>query len=144
MVGKRKIEAHRWLKQAEFDLQAARWNIQGGFYDTACFLAQQSGEKALKSLLYYLGMRKTAILTHSLIELLRAGEKQLPTLTTLTGEARQLDLHYVPSRNPNALPSGYPHMFYDKGWADQAVHAAPEILKLVQEFYRDRRESDIL
>ena len=40
MPAKRKAEARRWLQQALYDLKAARWNIQGGFHDTACFLAQ--------------------------------------------------------------------------------------------------------
>ena len=66
MTSKRKVEATRWWQQAVYDLQAMRWNIQGGFYSTACFLAQQAGEKALKSLLYSLGARRTALLTHSL------------------------------------------------------------------------------
>ena len=63
------------VPQAFYDLQAARWNIQGGFYDTACFLAQQAGEKALKSLLYYEGARRTALLTHSLVEMVGKEKK---------------------------------------------------------------------
>ena len=59
MTGKRKTEAKRWFQQAYYDLKATRWNIQGGFYDTACFLAQQAGEKALKSFLYFQGARRT-------------------------------------------------------------------------------------
>ncbi len=67
MTGKRKGEAARWYRQAAYDIKAARWNIKGGFHDTACFLAQQAGEKALKYLLYYLGARKQALFTHSLV-----------------------------------------------------------------------------
>jgi HEPN domain-containing protein len=62
MASQRKAEARRWYQQASYDLKAVRWSIQGGFDDTACFLAQQAGEKALKSLLYYLGTRRTALL----------------------------------------------------------------------------------
>lgn len=51
MAGKRKAEAERWFKQAGYDLKAARWNIEGGFHDTACFLAQPAARKALESLL---------------------------------------------------------------------------------------------
>jgi hypothetical protein len=69
MPGKRKFEAKRWFQQAYFDLKAIRWNIQGGFFDTGCFLAQQAAEKALKSLLYFQGARRTALLTHSLVEM---------------------------------------------------------------------------
>jgi HEPN domain-containing protein len=52
MEMKRTNEAERWFRQTFYDLQAARWNLEGGFFSTVCFLAQQSGEKALKALLY--------------------------------------------------------------------------------------------
>jgi HEPN domain-containing protein len=55
MAGPLRAEARRWFQQACYDLQAVRWNMQGGFYDTACLVAQQAAEKALKSLLYYWG-----------------------------------------------------------------------------------------
>jgi HEPN domain-containing protein len=58
MTGKRKPEAKRWFQQAYYDLKATRWNIEGGFYVTACFLAQPSAEKALKSILYFTGSSK--------------------------------------------------------------------------------------
>ncbi|HXF70490.1 MAG TPA: hypothetical protein VNK89_11875 [Thermoflexus sp.] len=38
MSGKRRYEAHRWFQQARYDLEAVRWNVEGGFYATACFL----------------------------------------------------------------------------------------------------------
>jgi HEPN domain-containing protein len=78
MTGKRKAEATRWYRQAVYDLKAARWNIEGGFHDTACFLAQQAGEKALKSLLYYSGSRRQALSTHSIVEMIGAVEKKSP------------------------------------------------------------------
>jgi HEPN domain-containing protein len=91
MSGKRKAEASRWVRQAGYDLQAARWTIEGGFHDTACFLAQQAGAKALKSLLYYLGARRLALLTHSLVEMLGETAKRLPELERLLPDARELD-----------------------------------------------------
>lgn len=144
MTGKRKTEAARWLRQAEYDLKAVRWNIEGGFHDTACFLAQQAGEKALKSLLYYLAARKTALLTHSLVEMIGVAGKRVAKLTSLLAEARQLDLHYIPSRYPNGLPSGYPHAFYARDTADEAVRAADRILTAVIDHYRAAGETDIL
>lgn len=100
MSGKRTAEATRWYRQAVYDLSAARWNIEGGFHDTACFLAQQAGEKALKSLLYYLGARRTALLTHSLVEMARVAAKKVEPLTGLRPECRELDL----TLHPLALP----------------------------------------
>ena len=144
MSGKRKAEASRWVKQAGYDLKAARWTIEGGFHDTACFLAQQAGEKALKSLLYYLGARRVALLTHSLVEMLAEAAKRLPGLDRLLPEARELDLHYIPSRYPNGLPSGYPHTFYGRETADGAVEAADRILGAVSRHYRDAGDQDLL
>lgn len=144
MTGKRKSEAKRWFQQAFYDLQAARWNIQGRFYDTACFLAQQAGKKVLKSLLYYEGARRTALLTHSLVEMIREGEKKVKALSRLLDQARELDLHYIPSRYPNGLPSGYPHQFYGKKVAQKAVIAAEKIFSSVRNFYQSQKEKEIL
>src|SRR5437870_9063455 len=144
MTQKRKGEATRWFQQAEHDLRAARWNVQGGFHDTACFLSHQAGEKALKSLLYYVGARRAALLTHSLVEMITHAAKQVPGLKELIEDARELDLHYIPSRYPNGLPSGYPHAFYGRATADKAVEAGERILDAVAGHYRGAGEHDIL
>lgn len=127
-----------------YDLKAARWNIEGGFHDTACFLAQQAGEKGLKSLLYFLGARRTALLTHSLVEMAGEVGKQVLPVAGLTEEARMLDLHYIPSRYPNGLPSGYPHMFYGKPTAEGALRAAEKVVQAVADYYRSCGEHEIL
>jgi len=144
MAGKRKAEAKRWFQQASYDLQAVRWNMKGGFYDTACFLAQQAGGKALKSLMYYLGAKRAALLTHSLLEMIQEASKEANALTGLTDEARELDLHYVPSRYPNGLPSGYPHQFYGKSTAEKALCAADKIVASVRDYYKAQGEEEFL
>jgi HEPN domain-containing protein len=93
---KRTNEAERWFRQAFYDLQAARWNLEGGFFSTVCFLAQQSGEKALKALLYAKGGRRQALFTHSLVEMVKAARKlNVEGIDKLTTPARGLDLHYT-------------------------------------------------
>jgi HEPN domain-containing protein len=144
MTGKRKAEATRWYRQAVYDLKAARWNIEGGFHDTACFLAQQAGGKALKSLLYYSGSRRQALLTHSIVQMIRTVEKKVPGLKKNLEEARELDLHYIPSRYPNGLPSGYPHQFYGKETSEKAVNGAAKILELVTGHYSAAGEQEII
>ncbi len=47
-------EAKRWLRQAENDLEFARLGLREGFFSQACFLAQQSAEKAVKAIGYAL------------------------------------------------------------------------------------------
>jgi HEPN domain-containing protein len=144
MTGKRKAEATRWYRQAAYDLKAARWNIKGGFHNTACFLAQQAGEKALKSLLYYSGARKQALFTHSIVEMIGAVDKKVPSLGEILEEARELDLHYIPSRYPNGLPSGYPHQFYGKETSEKAVNGSEKIFELVTGHYSSAGEQDII
>jgi len=144
MAGTRKTEARRWFQQAHYDLKAAEWNFKGSFYNTVCFLAQQSGEKALKSLLYYSGARRRALLTHSLVEMVQESGKKIKEVSSLIEEARQLDLHYIPSRYPNGLPSGYPHKFYGKRVAKEALKTADKIFSTIREYYQSQGETEIL
>jgi HEPN domain-containing protein len=144
MIGKRKTEARRWFQQAYYDLKATRWNIEGGFYDTACFIAQQAAEKALKSILYFTGSRRKALMTHSTVEMVREAGKKINSLVELINEARELDLHYIPSRYPNGIPSGYPHQFYGRKNADQALTAAEKIFNAVKDYYLSGEHEDII
>jgi HEPN domain-containing protein len=144
MIGKRKTEARRWFQQAYYDLKATRWNIEGGFYDTACFIAQQAAEKALKSILYFTGSRRKALMTHSTVEMVREAGKKINSLVELINEARELDLHYIPSRYPNGIPSGYPHQFYGRKNADQALTAADKIFNAIKDYYLSGKHEDII
>ena len=144
MTGKRKTEARRWFQQALYDLKATRWNIEGEFYDTACFIAQQAGEKALKSILYFLGSRRKALMTHSTVEMVREAGLKINSMLDLLDDARELDLHYIPSRYPNGIPSGYPHQFYGKKNADQALVAAEKVFNSVKDYYLLGGHKDII
>lgn len=59
--------------------------------------AQQSAEKALKAFLYSKGY--TSIITHSIKELLRECEKIEAEFNELSGEARFLDMFYIPTKD---------------------------------------------
>jgi HEPN domain-containing protein len=144
MQEKRRAEATRWFQQALHDLKAARWNIEGGFHSTACFLAQQGAEKALKSLMYSQGARKTALMTHSLVEMTQEAQKSKPGFPSILNQARELDLHYIPSRYPNGLPSGYPHQFYTQDVAERALAAASDILNAIRTHYEELGETGII
>ena len=61
-------EALRWFLQAEDDYRFVQWALgKKRFFDKGCFIAQQSGEKAIKACLYAMGQRK--VLGHSLHEM---------------------------------------------------------------------------
>jgi HEPN domain-containing protein len=132
----RREEAKRWMLQAKFDLKAAAWNLEGGFFNTVCFLAQQSAEKALKSALYYCGASRTKLMTHSTVQLLTEASAFIQFSEQFLDDARELDLHYIPARYPNGLPGGYPHSFYGKNTATEALRCAESILEVVSEYYR--------
>lgn len=98
----------------------------------------------MRSLLYFLGARRTALLTHSLVEMTSEAGKRIPGLLNLLDDARKLDLHYIPSRYPNGLPSGYPHRFYARQMAEEAVNAGDRILTGVEANYRELNEEGII
>ncbi len=60
-------EGKRWLRQAERDLDDARYAFKGKRYNLTCFLAQQAAEKALKGYLYAQGAE--LVMGHSVREL---------------------------------------------------------------------------
>jgi HEPN domain-containing protein len=125
-------EAARWLKQARYDLEAAKYNAEGEFYATACFSAQQSAEKALKAFLLRQGER--FVTGHSVTELCeRCGEHQ-EAFASMTTQVGKLDRFYIPTRYPNGLPGGVPAEVYDEQDAERAISLAIEVLELVEQY----------
>lgn len=53
--------------------------MNGGLVYAGC-LAQQASAKALKSLLYSLGARRIALLTHSLVDMVQEGQTRVSAL----------------------------------------------------------------
>lgn len=74
----------------------------------------------------------------------REAGKEVTTVRGVIAESRALDLHYIPSRYPDGLPSGYPHRFYGQETAEQAIHAAKKIFQVVTDYYSSTKEADIL
>ena len=123
-------EGLRWLDQAEADLRTASHCRAAGDFYAAAFFAQQAAEKALKALLYLHGYR--AILTHSVVDLLREASTLAPGLAGLEPLGRELDRHYIGARYPNFYPSGAPHRYYSDQEAERCVSYAASILEAVR------------
>ncbi|MGD9194330.1 MAG: HEPN domain-containing protein, partial [Desulfobacterales bacterium] len=67
--------AQRWFRQSEDDYRFVEWlKREADFFDKGCFMAQQAGEKALKSCLYATGKRR--VIGHSLYEMADQLSKQ--------------------------------------------------------------------
>lgn len=127
---KSRLEAKRWLKQAERTLETAQWNLEGGFYEEVCFLSQQAAEKSLKAYLYSKGRR--TLMTHSTFELVRECMKFSKDFSDLIGYCRSLDKHYLPTRYPNAIPGGAPYEIYTKQDSKESIMQTEKILKTVK------------
>lgn len=124
-----RVEAVRWLDQAERDLAAAESNQRAGFHEWACFVAQQSVVKALKSFLYLGGER--AVIGHSINDLLLRCVAQEPGFARHRA-AKRLDEVYISSRYPNGSTSGTPGQFYEEKDAEECRALARGIVAFVK------------
>ncbi|MGQ9468150.1 MAG: HEPN domain-containing protein [Anaerolineae bacterium] len=135
------IEAKRWFRQAQADLEVAYALRRGGYYAAACFHSQQAAEKAMKALFYSQGSR--VVLGHSVRELALQGEKLDPSFANVREAGALLDQFYIPTRYPNGLPPpAIPSQSYTASQADMALEAAEQVLEVVGTFLR--AHTDIL
>lgn len=124
-------EADRWFRQGENDLRAAEWCEQGGFFAQACFWAQQSAAKMLRSLLFM--NKEDARETRSVSELLERCLTYDEDFKTTVAESGRLDIYYKTSRYPDSLPGGIPAELITSRDSREAIKIATDIFKLVEE-----------
>lgn len=115
-----------WLEAAESDIKHAQNDMQDGFYNWACFSAQQAAEKAVKAVFQKMGAEAWG---HSVADLLRELIKRYPIPEELLNGALELDKAYIPTRYPNAHPSGSPKDLYTKEEAKRLIKHAERIVK---------------
>ena len=115
-----------WMDQAEGDLRHARNDLQGEFYDWACFSAQQAAEKAVKAVFQRMGAEAWG---HSVADLLTelGGRHTVPD--RLRDGALELDKAYIPAQYPNAHPSGAPRTRYTRTEAARLIEYASQIIE---------------
>lgn len=119
-------EAVRWFDQAMDDYRFVEWvNQENRFFDKGCFIAQQSGEKALKACLYASGERR--VIGHSLFEMVSRLIKITDEFESIEEPCKRLDRFYIPTRYPNGLPGGSPYQVY----STTELHTALVDLKVV-------------
>jgi HEPN domain-containing protein len=115
-----------WMDQAEGDLEHAKSDKEHGYHNWACFSAQQSAEKALKAVFQKL---RAEAWGHSVADLLKELSKKYNISEELEEGALELDKAYIPTRYPNALPSGSPRSRYTKVEARRLIEHAERILE---------------
>lgn len=133
MLDRREVE--RWYRQAEHTMASADHDREAGDYAWACFKAHQAAEFAVKALLRALGKVATG---HGLLALLdRLHAEGVTSPDTSRDAARRLDLHYIPSRYPDAFPVGAPFEYYGAGEAEKALADARSIIEWVRRVVAD-------
>ena len=115
-----------WMDQAESDLRHARSDVAGGYFDWACFSAQQAAEKAVKAVFQRMGAEAWG---HSVADLLTELAARRTVPERLHEAGLELDKAYIPTRYPNAHPSGAPRTRYTRAEAERLISYADEILK---------------
>ncbi len=135
MCGTVRDEVKRWLSEAEWDLGNAEILYREGRWNATAFYSHQAGEKAVKALLYSVNEAPWGHSVRILLEryFKKAGVGRDEGLLRC---ARELDMHYVLSRYPNAHPAGTPHEAYDEATARKALNAARRIIEYVKEVLR--------
>ncbi|MEM1570382.1 MAG: HEPN domain-containing protein [Candidatus Bathyarchaeia archaeon] len=118
-----------WMDQAEGDLEHAKNDLRSGFYDWACFSAQQSAEEAVKAVLQKLEAEAWG---HSVFDLLSILSSRFEVSSELLDYALELDKAYIPARYPNAHPSSSPRRRYTRREAERLIDYAEKIFKFCE------------
>jgi HEPN domain-containing protein len=114
------------MKQAKRDLENAEYELKGEFYEWACFLSQQSAEKAVKAVFQKLGGEAFG---HSVAGLLQELSSNLKPGREILNMAKELDKAYIPTRYPNVHPKGSPFEVYTEEEARRLIGYARKIIE---------------
>ena len=118
-----------WFNEALGDLDHARSDVEGEFYNWACFSAQQSAEKAVKAVFQKMGAEAWG---HSVADLLEELSESHVIPPELMDAALEIDKAYILTRYPNAHPSGSPRDRYTKSEAERYIKHAENIIEFCQ------------
>ena len=115
-----------WMDEAQGDLEHARSDVAGGYYNWACFSSQQAAEKAVKAVFQKLNAEAWG---HSVADLMGELSQRYEVSEELMNGALELDKAYIPTRYPNAHPSGSPRDRYTRKEAGRLITYAEEIVE---------------
>ncbi len=128
-------EALRWYLQGAKDSKTAEKNARAGDFEISCFLFQQAAEKILKAYLILHGERP--LLGHSVQKLAQACSRHDPKFAGVSGSCVELDVLYIPTRYPYALPAGTPYEFFTLAQAQRGADAFQAIYRLVYDSFQN-------
>jgi HEPN domain-containing protein len=120
--------ANRWLAFAREDLRMAELALAEGIHNQVCFHAQQCAENAIKAWLEQHG--QVIPRTHRMADLVALVPHAL--LAGLAGGLLLLDRFYIPTRYPDALPSGVLGLPTRDDAQESLDHARTALLRIEQ------------
>lgn len=128
--------AKDWFAQAERDLEHAQSSCDTGFYEWACFSAQQAAEKAVKAVFQCLTPHPHINSVKTLLETL-PGDRGVDA--KLVDCAKSLDRLYAATRYPYRFDAGKPADYYTPKDSEQAIRCAETILQ----FSKDQLSGEV-
>jgi HEPN domain-containing protein len=131
-------EALRWYLQGAKDSKTAEKNARAGDFEICCFLFQQAAEKVLKAYLFLQGERVVA--SHSTVKLARACRRYDEGYSALARPCAELDVLYIPTRYPYALPEGTPYEFFTLDQAQKAADDFQDVYRMVYKSFEHLTE----
>jgi HEPN domain-containing protein len=131
MVDAAARKASAWLSQAQHDLDAAQANAAEDRHALACFLCQQSAEKAVTAFLFSSGAEQ--VWGHSLADLCEDALAFDQSFDLVKSIAVLLDKHFLGARYPQSLPGGVPAEAYDQADSERALEVAEDVLAAVKQ-----------
>ena len=124
-------EGARWLRQAEQDLDDARFLKEGGRHTLAWLMGQQAAEKAIKAYLYH--KRVEDVWGHSLLDLCEDAKLFDMMFDTMKSEARQLDKYHYITRYPEFLPSGTSFDAFNEIDSERSIELSTQVVEFTKE-----------
>jgi HEPN domain-containing protein len=132
--------ARRWLGQARADFEAAEANCAETRYSLACFLCQQTAEKALKAMLIWLNGDYPR--RHVIGDLLSELNLVDSTSAKKLSESSDLDIYYQSTRYPDAIGGAIPAATFHRRQAELAIQLAREVLDVAGEVLADAENDE--
>ncbi len=112
--------------------------MKEGLYCQVCFHAQQCVEKCIKGLIA--NLNKPVPRTHSIVDLL--GLLPFEFLSDMREPLTQLDIFYIPTRYPDALPGSLPEGLPEEEDAREALDTARECWRNMELYRPEKPEMD--
>ena len=116
-------QAERWWLTAQEDLDVAKALHKSGKHSHACFMSQQSAEKAVKALWLSIDGDSWGYSIQKLV-IQFPQQDRLQNVQAWLEHAAHLDKFYIPTRYPNGLPDLTPGQVYHSQDSLQAIEKA--------------------